>query len=56
MGDSAAGARPAATKPMAVSKAMSNVARMSELSPMSGPLLKRRGAVRDFSSKGSRDG
>jgi hypothetical protein len=52
MGDSAAGARPAATKPTAASKAMSNVVRMSELSPMSGPLLKRRGAVRDFSSKG----
>jgi hypothetical protein len=39
MGDSAAGARPAATKPTAASKAMSNVVRMSELSPMSGPLL-----------------
>jgi hypothetical protein len=35
---SAAGARPAATKPMAASKVMSKVARMSDVSPISDPL------------------
>ena len=40
-GDSAAGARPAATKPKAAINAASKAVRISDASPMSGPLPKR---------------
>jgi hypothetical protein len=40
MGDSAAGARPAATKPKAAINAASTAVRISDASPMSGPLPK----------------
>src|SRR5215475_11433918 len=39
-GDSAAGARPAATKPKAAISAASKAVRISDVSPMSGPLRK----------------
>jgi len=53
-GDSAAGARPAATKPKAAINAASKAVRISDASPMSGPLPKRHPSTAvmhgDFSS------
>jgi hypothetical protein len=60
VGDSAAGARPAATSPKAVSKATSNVVRMSDVSPISIPCQNDSEPLRwftgHFSSEGSKDG